>query len=88
MNVVYRNRFRRDLKKIHDQAVRDAVQVVIERVGAAKSPAGLGDLRKMEGTKNSYRIRVGDYRIGIEIDGDTVEFVCCVNRRDIYREFP
>jgi mRNA interferase RelE/StbE len=31
---------------------------------------------------------VGDYRIGISVEGDEVEFVRCLHRRDIYRYFP
>ncbi|NPA92437.1 MAG: type II toxin-antitoxin system RelE/ParE family toxin, partial [Chloroflexi bacterium] len=35
-----------------------------------------------------YRIRLGDYRLGLEIEGDTVVFVRFLHRRDIYRYFP
>ena len=42
----------------------------------------------MSGTTNFYRIRIGDYRIGVAVEGDTVEFVRCLARRDLYRYFP
>jgi mRNA interferase RelE/StbE len=88
MNVVFRTTFARDLKKIKDQIVLDAIDTAIERAEKAKSPADLGNLKKMEAAKNCYRIRVGDYRIGVVIEGDTVAFARCLNRRDIYRKFP
>ena len=40
------------------------------------------------GNENYYRFRVGDYRIGIVIEEDTVVFVRCLHRREIYRYFP
>jgi mRNA interferase RelE/StbE len=42
----------------------------------------------MSGTGNFYRIRVGDYRLGAVVEGDQVEFVRCLSRRDLYRFFP
>ncbi len=39
----------------------------------------------MSGTANFYRIRVGEYRIGIVVEGDRVDFVRCLPRRDLYR---
>ena len=46
------------------------------------------DLKKISGTTDFYRIRVGDYRIGIVAGDDEAEFVRCLPRRDLYRYFP
>lgn len=35
-----------------------------------------------------YRIRLGDYRIGIELTGNTVKLVTVGDRKEIYRNFP
>lgn len=40
------------------------------------------------GSGDYYRLRVGDYRIGLEIEGEIIVFVRCLHRRDIYRYFP
>jgi len=32
--------------------------------------------------------RIGEYRIGVALEGSEVEFVRCLNRRDLYRYFP
>ncbi|WP_124971246.1 type II toxin-antitoxin system RelE family toxin [Aphanothece sacrum] len=37
---------------------------------------------------NRYRIRVGDYRIGIEIQTDKIEMMRVLHRREFYRYFP
>ena len=42
----------------------------------------------MEGAENAYRIRVGRFRIGFFLEGDAIEFVRCLPRKDAYRHFP
>jgi mRNA interferase RelE/StbE len=88
MNTTFRKSFLRDLKKIKDQTVLDSVRQVIEEVEAAPNLQAIGNLKKMSGTLDFYRIRIGDYRIGIVVEGDVVEFVRCLPRRDLYRFFP
>ena len=78
----------RDLKKIQDEALRRRVKEAIEKVEAAETLRELPNLTKLSGNSGFYRIRVGDYRIGIAVEGDEVEFVRCLHRRDIYRYFP
>lgn len=43
---------------------------------------------KLEGYKIAYRIKLGDYRIGVFIEDETIEFVRFVHRKDIYKKFP
>lgn len=88
MNAAYRQSFTRDLKKIKDRSVLDRVRQAIHQVEAADTLQEIGDVRKITGTTNSYRIRVGQYRIGVVVDSHTVEFVRCLPRRDLYRFFP
>jgi mRNA interferase RelE/StbE len=61
---------------------------IIEEAERAKSPSEISNLKKLKGRGNYYRIRIGDYRAGITIAGDTVVFVRLMNRRDIYKYFP
>jgi mRNA interferase RelE/StbE len=43
----------------------------------------------MVGFSNFYRIRIGDYRVGIELlDLDTILFIAIAHRKDIYKTFP
>ncbi len=48
----------------------------------------ISSLKKMQGYETLYRIRLGDYRIGIEVVGEQVVFVRMLHRKDIYRYFP
>ena len=88
MKTAFRKSFTRDLKKLKDNDVLERVQRVIEEVEAATNLQKIGNLKKMSGSTIFYRIRIGDYRIGAAVEEDTVEFVRCLARRDLYRYFP
>ena len=42
----------------------------------------------MQGGGRYYRIRVGDRRLGLSIMDNIVVFVRCLNRSEIYKNFP
>lgn len=88
MKVLFRRSFERDLKKTRDRTVLAQVRSAIENVESADGLLDVHNLEKMSGSSGYYRIRIGDYRIGVAIDGDEVEFVRCLHRREIYRYFP
>ena len=88
MKTAFRRSFARDLKKLKGRAVLDRAREVIEQVEAAADPEAINDLTKLSGTANAYRIRVRDYRVGVTIEGDVVELVRFLHRRDLYRFFP
>ncbi|MGH8477808.1 MAG: type II toxin-antitoxin system RelE family toxin [Methylococcales bacterium] len=88
MKVDFRRSFIRDLKKIRDNAVLEKIRKAIERVERVQDMNQIEGLAKLSGAYGYYRLRIGDYRIGIVAHGDIVQFVRCLHRRDIYRYFP
>lgn len=88
MKTVFRKSFERDLKKIKDRLILKQVKQAIEEVEAAKRLKAAGSLKKLSGAGGFYRIRIGEYRIGIAVEASEVEFVRCLHRREIYRHFP
>ena len=46
------------------------------------------NLKKLRGNDNAYRIRIGDYRLGLFITAATIAFARVKHRREIYRVFP
>ena len=88
MNVLFESSFFRDLKRVKDRRLRQKVWKIIEDVKAAPDLRHIPNLTKLRGHADYYRIRVGEYRIGLEIVGDTVIFVRFLHRRDLYRYFP
>ncbi len=88
MKTLYEQSFGRDLKKVKDKRLLKQVQKIIAQVESANSLSDLQNVKKLEGYTTYYRIRVGEYRIGIEVVEGQVIFVCFLNRKDIYRYFP
>jgi mRNA interferase RelE/StbE len=88
MRTAFRKSFERDLKKIKGRDILKRVREAIEQVEAADTLQEIHDLKKMKGGDNFFRIRIGEYRIGIAVEGETVEFIRCLPRKDLYRYFP
>lgn len=88
MKVEFRYSFAKDLKGVKEKGLLGRVREVIEAVEKADSLAELPNLKKLKGGGNYFRVRAGDYRIGVTLDGDTVVFVRFLNRKDIYKHFP
>ena len=88
MKTEFLNQFIRDTDKLSIQSVRNEIIKAIKNVEDSASPAGIRGLKKLSGCKNAFRIKIGDYRICIFIEKDTVEFARVVHRKDIYKIFP
>jgi mRNA interferase RelE/StbE len=88
MQVQFLSKFNRDLDRIHLKSVKKSILLLIEHVKTAHSLHEIKNLKKLTGFKSAYRIRLGDYRIGIFVEGDKVEFARILNRKEIYRFFP
>ncbi len=88
MKVEFKSSFAKDLKKVKDKDLKARVKQVIELVEKAKGIQEINDAKKLEGGDRYYRIKIGDYRFGLTLEGDTVTFVRFLHRKDIYRYFP
>jgi mRNA interferase RelE/StbE len=88
MNVEFRKSFEKDLNNLRDESLLQRIQAVIEEVEEAENLGDLSNLKKLKADGNYYRIRVGDYRIGIALDENTVIFVRVLHRKEVYRYFP
>ena len=87
MQTEFAPAFLRDLDTL-PKKIRNRTLSIIERVSSATSPLEIPHLKKLEGNRIYYRIRIGNYRIGIRFESDTAVFLSCLHRRDIYRFFP
>lgn len=88
MRVKYEASFEKDLKNITDKDLLKRIKDIIEKVKEANGPASISNLKKLKGYGTFYRIRIGDYRIGIEITQDALIFTRVLHRKEIYRYFP
>lgn len=88
MELEFRDSFLKDVKHIKEKRVKKKIAGVVTDARAASSLSAIRNLKKMEGSEYYYRIRTGDYRIGIKLLDKTLVFLRCLHRKDIYRYFP
>jgi len=88
MKVVFRKAFLRDLKAFRDKKLLAQVHRAIDEAENAGALHDLSQMKPMEGHKGMYRIRIGNYRIGLHWTGEQLEFVRFLDRKEIYRYFP
>lgn len=88
MEVIFKKSFAKTLK-LTPKPIQQASREVIEKLSAAKSLETAGvDYKKLEGQKkgtNYYRIRIGDWRIGIEYIKPDVIMITILHRGTIYK---
>ena len=80
--------FQKDTGRIKNKSVLQRIANIIANVQRAKTLGEIKSLKKIRGTQSMYRIRIGDYRLGIIVTDNTVEFIRCLHRKDIYKYFP
>lgn len=88
MKVSFEASFARDLKKIKNKALLQSIEQTITEVKAATTLTEIKSLGKLRGYPTFFRIRIGDYRIGLEVLNDEIIFVRVLHRKEIYRYFP
>ncbi len=88
--VKYSKKFIKKLVELPDELRMKVERIVFEQLPFTDNPYALNFLNKMKGYKNKYKIRIGDYRIGLEIDKiNKIIFVKIIaHRKDIYKIFP
>lgn len=88
MKLAFKTSFAKDLKRVKDKILLKQVREIIQEVEAAKSVLEIRNLKKLKTQGRYYRIKLGDYRIGLTIENDAVTFVRLLYRSEIYRYFP
>ena len=99
MKALVRKSFERDVIKLvrkekNSRTVRqvertiDELKTHIESTSADQIAFPLSNVKKLRKGVGCYRVRVGDYRIGLKVVAGAVEFVRLLHRSDFYRHFP
>jgi len=88
METKFRSKFLKDVKKIKDASLKSKIKELIVHVEESESVLQLKNLKKLKGSDNAYRFKINEYRIGVYIYCNTIEFDCFLHRKDIYKYFP
>ncbi len=82
MEVSYRKLFLKDLKRLKKQPIyKQIFELAFKDLPKANDLRDITGLKPMRTSLKRYRIRIGDYRVGIEV-------LRALHRREFYRYFP
>ena len=88
MEVDFASTFLKTLKKTKNSDLLQKIHEAIEDVICANQLEEIKNIKKLIGFKYHYRIKVQEYRIGIEVIDNVVRFLVVLHRKDIYKKFP
>lgn len=88
MKILFEESFAKDLKRIKDRKILNRLSLIIQEVKDATKIAKIRNLQKLKGYDSYFRIKVSNYRIGIDRIDNSIIFVRFLHRKDIYKYFP
>lgn len=88
MQVAFLKKFSKDLDKIKQPKDKKGILKIIQLVKKAEKLDDLSGIKKLTGFDDAFRIRTGNYRIGMFVDEEVVQFARVAHRKDIYKVFP
>ena len=88
MKCLYNKKFLKDLAKIPKNERISIEEFVFEEFPQSDSLSSTNRVKKLKGSKNCFKARFGDYRVGIRLNNDEVIFERVLHRKEIYRFFP
>jgi mRNA interferase RelE/StbE len=89
LEVQYREAFLKDLKQLKSSTSYQPIyELAFTTLEAINTLEEIPNIKAMRGYSGRYRIRIGDYRMGIEVNGDVIEVMRVLDRREFYRYFP
>lgn len=88
MKAKLKKAFIKDIKAIQRKTRERIEDFIFHVVPEVDSITELKNVKKISGYTNYYRIRFGDYRVGLEHREDKIVFYRALHRKDIYRYFP
>jgi len=88
LKVAYLKKFSKDLDKIKQPNDQASILEIIELVKQTQDITEVPGIKKLKGYEGAFRIRFGDYRVGVFVSEELVEFARVAHRKDIYKIFP
>jgi len=87
--VQYKKKFLKELVSLPSD-LQSRIETIVFQELETDNPFQLSYIDKMKGYKDKYKIRVGNYRIGLTISKKTQTIICerVAHRREIYQIFP
>jgi mRNA interferase RelE/StbE len=88
LKTQFKESFLKDIEALGDSAITKRIRKAIAQAEQASAPKGVRNLKKLKGGDRYYRIRIGDYHLGLVLDEDALVFIRCLHHKDIDRYLP
>ena len=88
MQIEITQKFAKQVDKCNDGKIRKRLSEVIKNILISKKLTEIKNLKKLKGHHNIFRIRMGNYRIGIFYKNEKIILAAFDHRSDIYKYFP
>lgn len=88
MRISFTRNFNKELQAVRDKRLAEAVQQIIIEIEKAKTPLDIRSIKKLKGHRSAYRVRYGNYRIGLFIQNNEALLAAIGDRKNIYSRFP
>ena len=88
MEVAFTKTFSKQIDTLYDESLKLRLSQVVQNVILANTLQDIVNLKKMKGHRTAYRIKIGDYRIGLFFEDEVIVFAYLAHRKDIYNQFP
>ncbi len=88
MKIVFLKSFLKDIKKIKEPKTARTIEQLILDLKSANSLDELKNIKRLKGYSLAYRIKTGNYRLGIYKESNHIELARFLKREDIYKVFP
>lgn len=90
MNISFKPSFVKDFKSLPFEIKTEVRKICIVIFPKLKNLFDFKEypIKKISGFQKYYRIKIGDYRIGLKKETSDICFVRVKHRKDIYKVFP
>jgi len=80
--LLFHPKFKKQLKKLHPRDQKHFLKTLPKLQKNPRSPAL--DVKKLVGTRSSYRLRLADFRVIFSLSGQTIYFWEIAYRASVY----
>ena len=88
MEVSYSKKFLKQLAGVPSETRVKIEHFVFNDLVSVFSISSLGKVEKMQGYDGFYKVRFGNYRLGLVIENERITVKTVMHRREIYKFFP
>lgn len=88
MKVIFDKSFSKSIEKLGNKQIKDKIKDSIIKLENSTLLEEIPTIKKLSGHKSFYRIKIGDYRIGFELEDMCIRLITVAHRKDIYKRFP